>query len=117
MQRTRTFTRRAEPSGGSASAVFGTVVGSLADKFGRRNSAILYCAIYFGHCATKHWGLFNVLMLGRILGGISTSLLFSVFDSWLVSESQRQGFDGAQLGNTFSLAYLPGLTECAKRLE
>jgi len=28
-----------------------------------------------------------------------------VFDSWLVSESQREGFDGEQLGNTFSLAY------------
>ena len=91
--------------GFGASAVVGTIVGSLADKFGRRNSAILYCVIYFGHCATKHWGLFNVLMLGRILGGISTSLLFSVFDSWLVSESQREGFSGEQLGNTFSLAY------------
>jgi len=44
-------------------------------------------------------------MVGRLLGGISTSLLFSVFDSWLVSESQRQGFDRQQLGNTFSLAY------------
>jgi hypothetical protein len=28
-----------------------------------------------------------------------------VFDSWLVSESQREGFNGEQLGNTFSLAY------------
>merc|ERR1740138_1617035 len=91
--------------GFGASAVVGTIVGSLADKVGRRNSAILYCVIYFGHCATKHWGLFSVLMVGRILGGISTSLLFSVFDSWLVSESQREGFDGEQLGNTFSLAY------------
>ena len=91
--------------GFGASAVVGTVVGSFADRFGRRKFAILYCAIYFGHCATKHWGIFSMLMLGRILGGISTSLLFSVFDSWLVSESQREGFDGEQLGNTFSLAY------------
>jgi len=91
--------------GFGASAVVGTVVGSFADKYGRRKFAILYCVIYFGHCLTKHWGIFNVLMLGRVLGGISTSLLFSVFDSWLVSESQREGFDGEQLGNTFSLAY------------
>jgi hypothetical protein len=91
--------------GFGASAVVGTVVGSLADKCGRRKFAILYCLIYFGHCATKHWGMFGMLMLGRVLGGISTSLLFSVFDSWLVSESQREGFDGEQLGNTFSLAY------------
>jgi len=91
--------------GFGASAVVGTVVGSYADKFGRRKFAILYCVIYFGHCLTKHWGVFGVLMLGRVLGGISTSLLFSVFDSWLVSESQREGFSGEQLGNTFSLAY------------
>ena len=91
--------------GFGASAIFGTIVGSFADKYGRRKFAILYCLIYFGHCLTKHWGVFNVLMIGRILGGISTSLLFSVFDSWLVSESQREGFDGEQLGNTFSLAY------------
>mmetsp|Transcript_75389 Transcript_75389/g.125694 ORF Transcript_75389/g.125694 Transcript_75389/m.125694 type:complete len:458 (+) Transcript_75389:66-1439(+) len=92
-------------AGFGASAVVGTVVGSLADRFGRRKFAILYCVIYFGHCVTKHWSFFGVLMVGRILGGISTSLLFSVFDSWLVSESQREGFTGEQLGNTFSLAY------------
>jgi len=91
--------------GFGASAVFGTVVGAFADKYGRRKFAILYCLIYFGHCATKHWNVFGVLMVGRVLGGISTSLLFSVFDSWLVSESQREGFNGEQLGNTFSLAY------------
>ena len=91
--------------GFGASAVFGTVVGSFADRFGRKNFAILYCVIYFGHCVTKHWGVFGMLMVGRVLGGISTSLLFSVFDSWLVSESQREGFSGEQLGNTFSLAY------------
>mmetsp|Transcript_37335 Transcript_37335/g.87318 ORF Transcript_37335/g.87318 Transcript_37335/m.87318 type:complete len:456 (-) Transcript_37335:368-1735(-) len=92
-------------AGFGASAVVGTVVGSFADKYGRRKFAILYCVIYFGHCITKHWGIFGVLMVGRVLGGISTSLLFSVFDSWLVSESQREGFNGEQLGNTFSLAY------------
>ena len=26
------------------------------------------------------------LMIGRILGGLSTSLLFSAFESWMVSE-------------------------------
>jgi MFS family permease len=92
-------------AGFGSSAVVGTVVGSLADRFGRRNFAILYCLIYFGHCATKHWGVFGMLLVGRILGGIATSLLLSVFDSWLVSESRREGFDGEQLGNTFSLAY------------
>lgn len=92
-------------AGFGASALFGTVVGAAADQWGRKKFALLYCMVYFGHCLTKHWNNFGLLTLGRILGGISTSLLFSVFDSWLVSESQRRQFDGEQLGNTFSLAY------------
>lgn len=91
--------------GFGASAIFGTFVGSAADQFGRKNFALLYCVVYFVHCLTKHMNVFAVLMVGRIMGGISTSLLFSVFDSWLVAESQQRGFDGDQLGNTFSLAY------------
>jgi len=92
-------------AGFGASAIFGTFVGATADRCGRKKFALLYCMIYFGHCLTKHFNKFGMLTFGRILGGISTSLLFSVFDSWLVSESQRQGFNGEQLGNTFSLAY------------
>jgi len=92
-------------AGFGASALFGTYVGSAADQYGRKKFALLYCAVYFGHCVTKHMNSFFVLTIGRILGGISTSLLFSVFDSWLVSESQSRGFNGEQLGNTFSLAY------------
>jgi hypothetical protein len=27
---------------------------------------------------------FGILMIGRLLGGIATSLLFSVFEAWLI---------------------------------
>lgn len=92
-------------AGFGASAIFGTYVGAAADQCGRKKFALLYCAVYLGHCFTKHMNNIVILTIGRILGGISTSLLFSVFDSWLVSESQRRGFEDEQLGNTFSLAY------------
>ena len=35
-------------------------------------------------------GCAAVLMLGRLFGGIATSLLFSAFESWMVSEHNRQ---------------------------
>jgi len=92
-------------AGFGSSALFGTYVGAAADRCGRKKFALLYCVTYLAHCATKHVNSFLVLTVGRILGGISTSLLFSVFDSWLVSESLRRGFHGEQLGDTFSLAY------------
>lgn len=90
--------------GFGSSAIFGTFVGGLADKLGRRKFALLYCVLYGISCMTKHVNSFAVLLLGRLTGGIATSLLFSVFDSWMVSEHNRRNFDSELLGSTFSLA-------------
>jgi len=43
-------------------------------------------------------------MLGRLLGGVATSLLFSVFDAWMVFEHNKHGFDPAWMSSTFSAA-------------
>ncbi|GLJ13442.1 hypothetical protein SUGI_0212370 [Cryptomeria japonica] len=43
-------------------------------------------------------------MLGHILGGIATSLLFSSFESWLVAEHFNRGFDPQWLSLRFSKA-------------
>lgn len=45
-----------------------------------------------------------ILMVGRVLGGLSTSLLFSAFESWMVSEHRRQKFPDDLLASTFSVA-------------
>jgi hypothetical protein len=55
-------------------------------RSGRKNASLLYCLTYGASCVTKHWNSYRVLMLGRVLGGIATSLLFTAFESWLVSE-------------------------------
>lgn len=47
-------------------------------------------------------------MLGRLLGGIATSLLFSVFESWLVAEHFHRGYDDSLLSQTFSKAVFFG---------
>lgn len=56
------------------------------DASGRRNASIIYCVTYILSCFTKHSPEYWVLMIGRVLGGIATSLLFSAFESWLVAE-------------------------------
>ena len=53
---------------------------------------------------TKHFNNFYVLVLGRLLGGFSTSILWSAFESWMVSEHHSRGFEGDWIGGTFSLA-------------
>ncbi|KNC86862.1 hypothetical protein SARC_01008 [Sphaeroforma arctica JP610] len=95
-------------AGFGSSLIVGTFVGSLADKVGRKKIALVYCATYIASCVTKHWSNYHVLMLGRFFGGIATSLLFSVFESWLVAEHFSRGFEASWLGSTFSKAVFYG---------
>lgn len=67
---------------------------------------VLYCVCYIIACFTKLVPEYWTLMLGRFLSGVSTSLLFSVFETWMVCEHHKQGFDGSLLGDTFSYATL-----------
>jgi hypothetical protein len=54
--------------------------------------SMTYCVVYILSCFTKHSSQYRVLMLGRVLGGIATSLLFSSFESWLVAEHFKVDF-------------------------
>ncbi|KAK9716705.1 hypothetical protein RND81_06G251800 [Saponaria officinalis] len=95
-------------AGFGSSMLFGTIVGSLADKTGRKRACVTYCITYILSCVTKHSPQYRILMLGRILGGIATSLLFSAFESWLVAEHNKRGFEQQWLSLTFSKAIFLG---------
>ncbi|WCJ32443.1 Major facilitator superfamily protein [Euphorbia peplus] len=95
-------------AGFGSSMLFGTIVGSLADKQGRKRACVTYCITYILSCITKHSPQYRVLMLGRVLGGIATSLLFSAFESWLVAEHNKRGFEQQWLSLTFSKAIFFG---------
>lgn len=89
-------------AGFGSSAIFGTFIGTMADKHGRKMYAIWYVVIYTLSCVTKHYDNFWILMVGRLLGGIATSLLFSVFESWMVGEHTKNNFEKNGLSDTFS---------------
>ncbi|XP_047315721.1 molybdate-anion transporter-like [Impatiens glandulifera] len=95
-------------AGFGSSMLFGTIVGSLADKQGRKRACITYCITYILSCITKHSPQYKILMVGRVLGGIATSLLFSAFESWLVAEHNKRGFEQQWLSVTFSKAIFLG---------
>lgn len=90
--------------GFGSSMIVGTFVGGLADKYGRKLMCIMYSICYITACFTKLIPEYWTLMLGRFLSGISTSLLFSVFESWMVCEHHKQGFDSNLIGDTFAYA-------------
>ncbi|KRY60216.1 Major facilitator superfamily domain-containing protein 5 [Trichinella britovi] len=88
--------------GFGSSMIFGTVVGAFADTFGRKKICILYGILYALSCITKHSDDFWILLIGRFLGGIATSLLYSAFESWLVCESFKEGFEEPHLKAVFA---------------
>lgn len=91
-------------AGFGSSMIFGSFVGGMADAGGRRNFVVLFALIYGASCLTKHVKDFNVLLVGRLLGGIATSLLFSVFDSWLIRAHSIAKVDKSLLSQSFSTA-------------
>jgi hypothetical protein len=83
--------------GGYASSMgFGTAV----------DRCLLYAVIYSASCVTKLFQIYWVLMLGRCLSGIATSLLYSSFESWMIREHSRRGFAPELLHATFSYAII-----------
>lgn len=91
--------------GFGSSAIFGTLVASLADRFGRKRLVQIYFLIYSLNCLCIHNRALWSILLGRILGGIATSLLFSSFDSWFVCSHSSSGLQ-SELGPSFSIAGL-----------
>jgi len=91
-------------AGFASSMLMGTFVGGLADTVGRKRICLAYVALYLFSCITKHFNSFSILLLGRITGGVATSILFSAFDSWMVNEHFARGFQEEWLSYTFYLA-------------
>jgi len=89
-----------------ASAVFGTFVASLADRFGRKRTVYIFCLTYGVSCASKHFPNFWVLLFGRALAGASTSILFTVFEAWMVCEHKANRFSPSLVSDTFAKAVL-----------
>ena len=51
------------------------------DMYGRRMGCILFCVLEIVINTLEHFPNLYLLLFGRVLGGISTSLLFSAFDT------------------------------------
>ena len=90
--------------GFGTSMIVGTVVGSAADVYGRKFVCLAFGAIYGASCIVKHSSDFYFLLAGRFLAGTATSILFSIFETWMVSQHNAAGYTEDLLAQTFSLA-------------
>ncbi|KAF9278691.1 Molybdate-anion transporter [Mortierella alpina] len=93
-----------------SSAVFGTVVANTADVWGRKRMALLFCATSSVASLIRLSNNYHYLIVSHLLSGLSTALLYCVFEAWYISQHQRKGFAPALIGATFSTAiFLNGL--------
>jgi MFS transporter, MFS domain-containing protein family, molybdate-anion transporter len=60
-----------------SSALFGTFLGIYVDKWGRKLGCIIFCLLEIVINLIEHVPNMPLLLFGRFLGGLSTSLLFS----------------------------------------
>ncbi|TGJ83533.1 hypothetical protein E0Z10_g5228 [Xylaria hypoxylon] len=88
----------------ATTAISAYFIGALADKYGRKLYCMIYCVSYALSCFLTVVPVTPLLFLGRILGGISTSILFTVFDSWMVTNFHQGKLaeDGCDLSRTYA---------------
>lgn len=82
--------------------LFAPFLGSFVDKFGRKRSCIVYCLLEIAINVMEGYQNFTILMIGRVMGGVSTNLLFSAFESWMTTEHRKQGFPDEWMSRTYS---------------
>jgi MFS transporter, MFS domain-containing protein family, molybdate-anion transporter len=75
-------------TGGLASPI----TGPLVDKIGRKKAAILYCLLEIFINRLEQYPYLFGLIVSRMIGGITTNLLSTVFETWLDTEYRRRGF-------------------------
>ena len=83
-------------------AIFAPFLGSAVDKFGRKRSCIVYLVLEIIINCMEHSTQMSMLLIGRVLGGISTNLLFSAFESWMTTEHRKKGFPEEWLTRTYA---------------
>ncbi|KAI2629423.1 MFS general substrate transporter [Xylaria nigripes] len=95
-----------------AAAISALFTGYLTDRFGRRKACLVFCGIHslaaVSVCFDKLW----ILILGRILGGLALTLLWTAFESWMITEYNDRGFAQSSL----SLSSMFGIITTSKCL-
>lgn len=82
------------------------LVGAWADTYGRKRLCQVFCVTYALACLCIMVPILPVLLFGRLLGGISTSILYSAFESWLISSSHNLALPQADLSAILGRATL-----------
>jgi MFS transporter, MFS domain-containing protein family, molybdate-anion transporter len=68
----------------------------MIDRLGRKKAALLYCALEVGINLLEQFPFLSGLIVSRVVGGVTTNLLSTVFETWLDTEYRNRGFAKAE---------------------
>lgn len=89
-----------------ASCASGLFAGALADRHGHRHFALLYAVGGALDAALKLSPCVGVQALSSALSGVCSTLLYTVFDAWMVSAHAARRYPPRLLPETFARAML-----------
>ncbi|PCH34970.1 DUF791-domain-containing protein [Wolfiporia cocos MD-104 SS10] len=93
-------------TGFMSAGVTAPLIGVWADQHGRRRLCLTFCITYTLACGCILFPYLPVLFAGRVMGGISTSILYSAFESWLISASNSLAVPQPDLSSIMGRASL-----------
>lgn len=101
----------------ASAALSALAVGYLADRYGRKKACLSFCAIHSTACLTVLSHDLRIIFVGRALSGVALTLLWTVFESWVVTEynsavlrpSENRSSRGLPLRDSRELGALFGL--------
>lgn len=67
------------------------VTGPLVDHMGRKKAALLYCGLEAFINLLEQYPFYYGLVASRMIGGFTTNLLMTVFETWLDTEYRNRG--------------------------
>jgi len=92
-------------------AIMAGPVGIMIDKYGRKRMCIVYLVLEIIINCMEHVNHFSVLWISRVLGGITTNILFTGFESWMNAEHRKRNFPQEWVADTFGKAsFINGLS-------
>jgi MFS family permease len=74
-------------------AVTAPITGPMVDKLGRKKAALLYCFLEVGINMLEQFPFLSGLIVSRVVGGVTTNLLSTVFEAWVDTEYRKRRFD------------------------
>ncbi|GBE88863.1 hypothetical protein BKA93DRAFT_497710 [Sparassis latifolia] len=93
-------------TGFTSAGLIAPLVGVWADQHGRKRLCLTFCITYTLACICIQLPYLPVLLAGRVLGGISTSILYSAFETWLISSANSLALPQSDLSTIMGRATL-----------